>query len=117
VTQKEKFLAFLRQVHDKTKAGVFKWENTPNEDAFRLALRNGTLILSKGTTFADAPAGDVNWMAAELVGPDGLVADELTTRADADGNDYRLLLAIWQMARLNARNGEQLLDRLLDEVR
>ena len=108
----EQFRQLLRKLSDATARGKIAWEETADENMFRTALGQGMVRIGK-SHFQVEDETSVPAYTAVLLDSDGSVADELEV---ASGQDFVVMEALFNMARQQARNAEDLLKSMLNEL-
>jgi hypothetical protein len=113
MTTSEKFANLLTIVLDGTRKNKFTWRETADEDTFSSSLGSGVVFLYKGEVFQEGWEGPP-WIYRASLYADGRLIEEL--ECTFSSKYYSLLEELYVEARRSARETDETLDNLLNEV-
>ena len=105
----EQLTKLLSELLDATSHGAVGWEETAEEDAFRIGLGDGMIRIQSRTN----PDNDERQYEAYLMNKQGRVVDEISSW----GSNYKLLRELYEAARSSALNMELVVRSMLSDLR
>ena len=108
-----KFISLLRNLLEATEEGKLAWEETPNENTYRVFLDRAIVHISADS---DEPFALV-YYTASLKNPDGKELESLTVSRNEESDDWQLFADLYEAARRRAINVDGLLDGLIESVK
>jgi len=115
---KQRFVLLLERLHEATRSGKVRWEETAKEGAFRIALGDGLVRIEKDADF-DAARGPYEFIRASLITRHGETVDELVASDDDEQFDEtdQLIEKLYNDARTSALSGDELVDSMLADLK
>lgn len=105
-----KFIALLKVLNNATKEGKVNWQETADEDAFRVLLGSGMVRIESG--FGEDTGHQYR---AFLLNQKGRTIDELWVGEGRD--EYGLLDGLYSLARASALNIDMVVDSMLANLK
>ncbi len=116
---KNHFIELLARLRDRTEAGSVLWEPTVEESEFRTILPSGMVRIGERDEYEWNDELDDHvrrkLYQAWLLTPEGWIVQEL--KRSYNEADYQLLESLYTMARCQARGSDDLIDRMLQELK
>jgi hypothetical protein len=103
-----KFIRLLQRIQESTKAGRIHWEETVDENSFRLVLNPGMIRITR----QDSDNSDLPIYVAILIDGGGKVVDTAVGTA----SEAILLDEIWRLARRDAMKADGLIDVMIGNL-
>lgn len=105
-----KLIEFLRHLRRATETGRIRWQETVNEDAFRVVLDHG--MVRVGLVAADDEDGESQSHYAVLLDKEGRVQEEVSLIP----SDPSLLDDLYHLAKRSVRNSDKLIEELMGDL-
>jgi len=107
----DKFHSLVAQLSAGTAAGRLQWEDTADEDTYRIALRTGLIQVNRFTPVG-SECDETRYALSVFNNVNKLVErydpEAVTSQTELEG--------LWQGARRSAMHADQVIDSLLKEV-
>jgi hypothetical protein len=109
-----KLRTLLDKVAEKTAHGELDWQETANRDEYLVSFESGALIIGYRRRDEDEGAG-VPEVQVLLLDRSSMIAEQHIARPGAE--EYDQLCGLLTAARSSVRNGDEVLDAILEELR
>jgi hypothetical protein len=108
----ETFLALLDTLLQRTRNGKLTWSDTADENVFRLVMENGMIRVERDPSVSE----DLDEAPDTLLvlNRENKVVDRFVPK---NRETSEKLSRLWEMARRSARNADQVLANLLQEIK
>ncbi|SRR6266404_8023910 len=107
----ERLIKLLGELLETTRLGVVGWQETAEENAFRIGLGDGMIRIQSRTNGDD----DERNYEAYLMNKQGRVVDEVT--AWRNSSNYMILRELYEEARSSALNMDGVVKSMLSDLR
>jgi hypothetical protein len=110
-----KLIRLLEDLKTLTEQGKVAWNETADEDEFRVALKPGLLRISRGTNYSD-DGDEARFYLVTVLNREAKVVEEFSRSSASEGIEFELMRDLYELARRAALRGDNLLDDMLTDV-
>lgn len=114
---RQRFVLLLERLHDATRTGKVRWEETAKEGAFRIALGDGLVRIEKGADYDPDRLDSFDFVRASLISRHGETVEELLVEDDESDETAGLIRKLYENARTSALSGDELVDSMLADLK